>query len=263
MRKLRRRLFSSIRTKSKIHGFRTLLSNNCFPPYTAEYRLYDIIYIISMAFTPDAFSDLPRPAFQWALIPLPRLVDEPLADGPHARDLGGVSRLCRSRFLPRAIDICPAVTDVSAAVSSQARSEADRSIERIPGTTGATSGSTVFHSHCCTTFRPRAMSVPGTTLGLNDTTPTPGASPAKSRACMTFNSLDALYRASPRSTPAAICICERCTSASSIGSCHVARAIPIRQKASGSCTSLPVITTRPRGTRCGTSGRQWHSAPGD
>jgi len=55
------------------------------------------------------------------------------------------------------------------------------------------------------------------------------------------------FRASPRSTGDAMWFCERSTSASTRGSCHVTRVIPMRQKASGSRTSLDVKTMRPAG----------------
>src|SRR5262249_19553525 len=44
-----------------------------------------------------------------------------------------------------------------------------------------------------------------------------------------------------------MCACERTGRANSNGSCQVARPIPIRQKASGSCTSLDVVMIRALG----------------
>ena len=44
-----------------------------------------------------------------------------------------------------------------------------------------------------------------------------------------------------------MCACDRAGSASSSGSCRVARPIPIRQNASRSCTSLDVVTMPPPG----------------
>ena len=72
-----------------------------------------------------------------------------------------------------------------------------------------------------------------------------GSSCARCRTCMRLSSLEAQYLASPRSTILATCSCERAGSASTSGSCHVARPMPIRQNASGSCTSLDVMTMRP------------------
>src|SRR5947207_856909 len=110
---------------------------------------------------------------------------------------------------------------------------------------GAKPGMMYLHPSFCAQLRSRPISVPGTTLGLKAMLATAGSSCARCRAYMRRSSLEAQYLASPRSTILSTCSCERTGSASTSGSCHVARPIPIRQKASGSCTSLDVMTMRP------------------
>src|SRR6516164_5097533 len=68
---------------------------------------------------------------------------------------------------------------VSASVNNHRRSPEDRLIERAPGRIGDTSGMTYFQPNRCIQLRSRAISVPGTTLGLYATTPIVGISRAK------------------------------------------------------------------------------------
>src|SRR6516225_2097075 len=74
---------------------------------------------------------------------------------------------------------------------SHSRSEADFLSERVPGRNGVNNGNTYFHPSCCSQLRSRAISVPGTTLGLKAITPTSGNARARWRTYIRIRSLDA------------------------------------------------------------------------